>query len=60
MEIVEDQFGSWEGSSTILCLAGLVYNWLTALEKFGIVVCMFLLDFRKAFDRVDHKNQNMV
>ncbi len=60
MEIVEDlfdphQFGSCNWSSTLIALAGLIYNWLTALEKPDMVVQVLMLDFRKAFDKVDYK-----
>ncbi len=60
MEIVEGlldphQFGSPKVSSTIISLAGLIHNWLTALEKPDMVVRVLMLDFRKAFDKVDHK-----
>ncbi len=33
----------------------LVHCWLDALESNGKVVRILLLDFRKAFDNVDHK-----
>ncbi len=60
MEIVEGlldphKFGSCKGSSTIIALAGLIHNWLTALRKTDIVVRVLMLDFRDAFDKVDHK-----
>ena len=48
------QYGSLRGSSTVMALVELVHNWLAALENFGTVVRILLLDFRKAFDRVDH------
>ena len=49
------QFGSLKNSSTVLTLVELLHNWLAALETPGKVVRILLLDFRKAFDRVDHK-----
>ncbi len=59
MEIVEDlmdpyQFASLKGSSTTFALIELVHNWLGSLESHGNVLRILLLDFRKAFDRVDH------
>ncbi len=58
MEIVEDlkdpyQFGSLKGCSTF-ALIELVHNWLGSLESHGKVLRILLLDFRKAFDRVNH------
>ncbi len=38
-----------------MVLVELVHCWLAALEPNGKVVRILLLDFRKAFDRVDHK-----
>ncbi len=59
MDVIEDlidthQYGSAKGSSTLLALVELVHFWLAALEPNGNVVRILLLDFRKAFDRVDH------
>jgi hypothetical protein len=59
MEITEDsldpfQFDSRKGLSTVTALAELVHGWLNALESPGKVVRILLLDFRKAFDKVDH------
>ena len=48
------QFGSMKGSSTMLALVELIHGWVTAVEKLGTVVRILFLDFRKAFDRVDH------
>ncbi len=49
------QYGSCTGCSTTLALAELVHGWLNAVETPGTCVRILLLDFRKAFDRVDHK-----
>ena len=59
MDIISDlldpyQFGSIAGSSTVHALIELHHNWLIGLEKPGKVVRILFLDFRKAFDRVDH------
>ena len=48
------QYGSLPGSSTTLALVELLHLWLAALEKPGHAVRVLLLDFRKAFDLVDH------
>ncbi len=48
------QFGSLNGSLTTFGLIELVYNWLGSLESRGKVVRILLLDFQKAFDRVEH------
>ncbi len=48
------QFAALRGSSTTFALIELVHNWLGSLESHGKVVRILLLDFQKAFDRVDH------
>ena len=48
------QFGSIKGSSTSLCLVDLLHNWLKSLDKPGHYLYVCLLDFSKAFDRIDH------
>ncbi len=60
MDVIEHlidthQYGSVKGCSTVLALVELVHCWLAALEPNGKVVRILLLDFRKVFDRVDHK-----
>ncbi len=59
MEIIDDlldpqQYGSRKGCSTLLALAEWTHKWIIAVENPGILVRILLLDFRKAFDRVDH------
>lgn len=48
------QYGSIKGSSTVHALVELVHKWQQALESPGRMVRVLLLDFSKAFDRVDH------
>ncbi len=37
-----------------MALAELVHGWLTAVEKSGTVIGVLFLDFRKAFNIVNH------
>ena len=60
MDLVADvldphQFGSLKGSSTVHALVELIHQWHTALDVPGKAVRVLLLDFRKAFDLVDHR-----
>ena len=48
------QFGSLKGTSTVMALVEMYHQWVTALDKPGRIVRILLLDFRKAFDLVDH------
>ena len=48
------QFGSIKGSSTVHALVEMYHHWVTGCEKPGNIVRILLLDFRKAFDLVDH------
>ena len=48
------QFGSLKGSSTTCCLLDLIHNWLSELNNPGCYLRACLLDFSKAFDRIDH------
>jgi hypothetical protein len=50
----EHQYGSLKGCSTTLALIETFHLWLGALEDTGSTVRILFLDFRKAFDRVDH------
>ena len=59
MDFMEDsldphQFGSLKGSSTTHALVELVHQWQQALDTPGKMVRVLMLDFSKAFDRVDH------
>ena len=48
------QFGSRANYSTVTALVHLIHSWLLELEKPGTVIRTLLIDYRKAFDRVDH------
>ena len=52
--IDKTQFGSQANSSTIMALATVLHEWLMASERRDSVIRILLLDFRKAFDLVDH------
>ena len=49
------QFGSVKGSSTVHALVEMYHHWVTGVDVPGNIVRILLLDFRKAFDLVDHK-----
>ena len=48
------QFGFIPGSNTTLALISMIHTWLAALDGTGSTVRIALLDYRKAFDLVDH------
>ena len=48
------QFGFIPGSSTIFALISMLHYWLCATDRNGATVRTALLDYRKAFDLVDH------
>ena len=48
------QFGFIPGSSTTLALISMLHHWLRATDGNGSTVRTALLDYRKAFDLVDH------
>ena len=48
------QFGFIPGSSTTFALISMFHHWLRATDGTGATVRTALLDFRKAFDLVDH------
>ena len=48
------QFGSLQGSSAVHALVELLHLWHKALDTPGNMVRVIMLDFAKAFDRVDH------
>ena len=56
-----NQFGNISGSSTVLVLTStvlalisMVHKWLEATDGNGATVWVFLFDYRKAFDLIDH------
>ena len=53
-KIMEAQYGGRSGSSAILALINLVHKWHVALDTPGSVIRIMFLDFRKAYDLIDH------
>ena len=53
-EISDSQFGGLAGSSAVLTLVYLVHNWYKSMENTGKVVRISFLDFRKAYDLINH------
>ena len=49
------QLGSLKRSSTTHALIHLLHNWLSALEEPNTFIRTCMIDFSKAFDRIDHK-----
>jgi hypothetical protein len=50
----ECQYGGLPGSSAVLALVNLIHKWYLAMETPGRVIRIIFLDFRKAYDLVDH------
>lgn len=48
------QYGNIKNSSTTHALIHLIHHWLAALETPGNTIRSCMIDFSKAFDRVDH------
>ena len=48
------QFGNVKKSSTTHALVHLLHYWLSALEEPNTLIRTCLIDFSKAFDRIDH------
>ena len=53
-EISDSKFGGLAGSSVVLTLVYLVHNWYKSMENTGKVVRISFLDFRKAYDLINH------
>lgn len=53
-DIDPHQYGSVQNSSTVHALVELVHRWQQALDEPGNALRVLLLDYSKAFDRVDH------
>ena len=49
------QFGTVSGSSTVLALLGMIHEWPLATDGNSASVRVFLFDYRKAFDFIDHR-----
>ena len=54
-KINDFQYGKLPGSSTLYALANLVHKWYKAMNESHWVVRIIVLDFRRAFDLIDHK-----
>ena len=54
-----NQFGNISVSSTVLALISMVDKWLEATDGNGATVQVFLFDYRKAFDLIDHSIINL-
>lgn len=48
------QFGNIKNCSTTHALIHLIHNWLVALDNPGTTIRSCMIDFSKAFDRIDH------
>ena len=48
------QFGTIPKSSTTHALVSMTHNWLVNTDENGALARVVLLDFRKAFDLIDH------
>ena len=49
-----DQYGAIPKSSTTHALSSMIHNWTEATDATGAAVRIMLLDYRKAFDQIDH------
>ncbi len=49
-----DQYGAIPKSSTTHALISMIHNWTEATDATGAAVRIMLLDYRKAFDLIDH------
>ena len=49
-----DQYGAIPKSSTMHALISMIHNWTEATDATGAAVMIMLLDYRKAFDLIDH------
>ena len=55
LEIIDpDQFGAIPKSSTTQALLSIVHAWTSATDGTGAAVRIILLDYKKAFDLIDH------
>ena len=59
LESIEDridpyQFGAIKNSCTTDALMVMTHNWFQALDGTGSLIRICLLDFSKAFDKIDH------
>ena len=56
LEITDpNQFGAVPKSSTTQALISMMHTWASATDGTGAAVRIVLLDYRKAFDLIDHR-----
>ena len=48
------QFGNMKNCSTTHALIHMIHNWLAELENPGSTIRFCMIDFSKAFERIDH------
>ena len=53
-KISNSQYGGLPGSSTLYALLNLLHNWYRAMDEPQRVIRIIFLDFRKAFDLINH------
>jgi hypothetical protein len=53
-KIDSNQYGAIPSSSTTIALLSMLQSWNKATDGNGAVVRVLLLDFKKAFDLIDH------
>ena len=53
-KIDPQQFGCLKGSSTTFNLIDMIDNWLKSLDTQSHYLRVCFIDFKKAFDRIDH------
>ena len=53
-KITEAQYGGLPGSSAVHALIYLVHKWCKIMDNPNKVIRIVFLDFRKAFDLIDH------
>ena len=50
----ESQYGAMKGCSTTMALINLIHNLMIGLDQPGTYARILLIDYSKAFDRIDH------
>ena len=50
----DNQYGTIPNSSTTMALINMLYSWSLGTDGNGTIVRTLLLDYRKAFDLIDH------
>ena len=53
-KISDSQYGGLPRSSTINALVNLIHKWHKSVDKMQRMITIVFLDFRKAFDLIDH------